>query len=192
VRRYQVGKQADALMLFYLFSAEELREVFESLDYRLTASTIRRTVEYYASRVTHGSSLSRVVHAWVLARLDRRSSWQYFRDALSADVADTQSGTTREGIHLGAMAGTIDIASRCYAGMEVRADALWLNPKLPEQIRRLAFDLTYRDRELSIVVGEKDLRIRMAKGSAGPCDVVMVKKRYVLGPGEELVHHLEG
>jgi HAD superfamily hydrolase (TIGR01509 family) len=190
VRRYQVGKQADALMLFYLFSAEELREVFESLGYHLTPSMIRKTIEYYASRVTHGSSLSRVVHAWVLARLDRASSWQYFREALSADVADTQSGTTREGIHLGAMAGTIDIVGRCYTGLEVRADALWLNPELPEQIRRLAFDLTYRDRALSIVVDEKDVRIRMANGSPGPCNVVVAKRPYVLVPGEELVHPL--
>lgn len=192
VRRYQVGKQADALMLFYLFSAEELREVFESLGYDLTPSMIRKTVGYYASRVTHGSSLSRVVHAWVLARLDRASSWQYFREALSADVADTQSGTTREGIHLGAMAGTVDIAGRCYTGLEVRADALWLNPELPEQIRRLAFDLTYRDRALSIVVDEKDVRIRMADGSPGPCNVVVAKRPYVLVPGEELVHPLGG
>jgi trehalose/maltose hydrolase-like predicted phosphorylase len=128
----------------------------------------------------------------VLARLDRASSWQYFREALSADVADRQSGTTREGIHLGAMAGTIDIVGRCYTGLEVRADALWLNPELPEQIRRLAFDLTYRDRELSIVVDEKDIRIRLADGSSGPCNVVVAKRPYVLDPGEELVHHLEG
>ena len=31
-------------------------------------------------------------------------------------MADTQGGTTKEGIHLGAMAGTIDILQRCYTG----------------------------------------------------------------------------
>jgi trehalose/maltose hydrolase-like predicted phosphorylase len=190
VRRYQVGKQADVLMLLYLLSAEELRVVLELLDYDLTASTIRKTVEYYASRVTHGSSLSRVVHAWVLARLNRVSSWQYFLEALSCDVADTQGGTTREGVHLGAMAGTVDILARCYTGLEVRADSLWLNPELPEEIERLAFDLTYRGRDLAVMLDARRIHIRMADGAPGPCDLIVAKQPYVLAPGEEVVHDL--
>jgi trehalose/maltose hydrolase-like predicted phosphorylase len=190
VRRYQVAKQADVLVLFYLLSAEELRDVLESLGYGLTASSIRKTIEYYASRVTHGSSLSRVVHAWVLARLDRASSWQYFREALLHDIADTQSGTTREGIHLGAMAGTVDILGRCYTGLEVRADALWLNPELPEQLERFAFDLIYRGRNLEITLDARHVRVRMAAGAPGPCDLVVANRRHVLAPGEELAHEL--
>ena len=92
VRRYQVGKQADVLMLLYLLSAEELRAVLGRMGYPLEPETIRTTVEYYAARVTHGSTLSRVVHSWVLARADRRSSWRYFQDALTSDVTDSQGG----------------------------------------------------------------------------------------------------
>ena len=50
VRRYQVSKQADVLMLLYLLSAEELREVLERMGYPLTSRTIRATVDYYAAR----------------------------------------------------------------------------------------------------------------------------------------------
>jgi HAD superfamily hydrolase (TIGR01509 family) len=134
VRRYQVGKQPDVLMLLYLFSAEELRNVLGRLGYDFDADAIRKTVEFYSARVTHGSSLSRVVQAWIAARLDRTSSWQYLSEALEVDVRDVNRGTTREGIHLGAMAGTVDIFERCYPGLEMRADALWLNPALPEEL----------------------------------------------------------
>ena len=65
VRRYQVAKQPDALMTLFLFSAEELRRVLGRLGYGFDANAIRKTIEYYTARVTHGSSLSRVVHAWI-------------------------------------------------------------------------------------------------------------------------------
>jgi trehalose/maltose hydrolase-like predicted phosphorylase len=69
-----------------------------------------------------------VVDAWILARSDRRRSWSAFEAALAADVADTQGGTTAEGIHLGAMAATLDIVQRCYTGLEARDGVLWPNP----------------------------------------------------------------
>jgi len=46
-------------------------------------------------------------------------------------VADIQGGTTPEGIHLGAMAGTVDQIQRCYTGIVTRSDMLLLNPCLP-------------------------------------------------------------
>src|SRR5690606_10499204 len=42
--RYQAVKQADVLMLFFLFSAEELRELFERLGYAFDSSMIPRTI----------------------------------------------------------------------------------------------------------------------------------------------------
>ena len=69
--RYKLSKQADVLMLFYLFSAEELEELFRRLDYPFVYDTIPKNVTYYAARSSHGSTLCRVVHAWVLARSDR-------------------------------------------------------------------------------------------------------------------------
>ena len=47
-----------------------------------------------------------------------------FVEALRSDVADVQGGTTAEGIHLAAMAGTVDVLQRCFAGVETRGDVL--------------------------------------------------------------------
>jgi trehalose/maltose hydrolase-like predicted phosphorylase len=125
--RYRLSKQADVLMLLYLLSAEELRDLFGRLGYPLDAATVARTVEYYLARVAHGSSLSRIAHSWVQARANREQSWQLFTEALGADLADGRGGSTRSGVHLGAMAGTIDLAMRCYTGLETRADVLYLH-----------------------------------------------------------------
>ncbi|MFP3879826.1 MAG: trehalose-phosphatase, partial [Dehalococcoidia bacterium] len=66
--RYKLSKQADVLMLFYLLSADELGELFRRLGYAFEYETIPKNIEYYLKRTAHGSTLSRVVHAWVLAR----------------------------------------------------------------------------------------------------------------------------
>jgi len=183
VRRYQVGKQADVLMLLYLLSAEELRAVMGRMGYPLGPEVIRTTVEYYASRVTHGSSLSRIVHSWVLARADRQASWRYFQDALAADVADSQGGTTREGVHLGAMAGTADILQRCYAGLEVRDEALWLHPLLPPELTRLRFGVLFRGNDITVDVDRHRVRIGAAAGRGGPSTVMVSNEPIVLRPG---------
>ncbi|HSJ97704.1 MAG TPA: beta-phosphoglucomutase family hydrolase, partial [Myxococcota bacterium] len=107
--RYKLSKQPDVLMLFYLFSAESLAQLFERLGYPFGYDTIPRNVAYYDRRSSHGSTLSRVVHAWVLARSDRPRAMRFFSEALQSDVSDIQQGTTAEGVHLGAMAGTIDL-----------------------------------------------------------------------------------
>lgn len=42
------------------------------------------------------------------------------------------------------MAGGLDTLQRCYTGLEMRGDALWLAPRLPDGLRSLDFDVTYR------------------------------------------------
>jgi trehalose/maltose hydrolase-like predicted phosphorylase len=143
--RYKLSKQADVLMLFYLLSADELRELLERLGYRWDPLLIPRNVDYYLQRTSHGSTLSKLVHSWVLARTDRKRSWDYLVEALDSDFTDVQGGTTKEGIHLGAMAGTVDLLQRGFTGLEMREDALWLDPCLPDELTELRFRLRYRD-----------------------------------------------
>jgi len=54
--RYQLSKQSDVLMLFYLLPLGELRALFERLGYRLDADTLTRTVDFYLPRTAHGST----------------------------------------------------------------------------------------------------------------------------------------
>jgi alpha,alpha-trehalase len=188
--RYQVSKQADVLMLFYLLTAEELGELFERLGYGWDGGLIPRSIEYYETRTSHGSTLSRVVQSWLYARRDRERSWDQFSQALHSDVSDVQGGTTPEGIHLGAMAGTIDLVQRCYTGIELRGDALRLNPALPSELGRLAFSLRYRDHSVYLEVTDSQVQISLATSTRPPIDVEVCGDRRRLGPGESATFDL--
>lgn len=167
INRYKVNKQADALMLFYLFSADELVEHFQWLNYPFDPSCIPGNIHYYLDDSTNGSTLSRIVHSWVLTRTDRKRSWQLFKEALESDLMDIQKGTTGEGIHLGAMAGTIDIAQRCFTGIEIRKDVLWFNPLLPDELNGIEFRMRYRSHWLRIAVDHHLLRINIERSYFG-------------------------
>jgi trehalose/maltose hydrolase-like predicted phosphorylase len=185
VNRYKVSKQADVLMLYYLFSPRELHDLLHRLGYRASNDLFRATTDYYLSRTAHGSTLSAVVHAWVLARSDRRASWRFFRDALAGDVHDIQGGTTAEGIHLGAMAGTVDLLQRCYTGLELRQDVLWLAPRLPAPLRRLELELRYRGSQgVRVTVDRRDVRVHVAEGRSDPITIGFRGSLITVGPGE--------
>lgn len=181
---YKLSKQADVLMLFYLFSAEELRAIFTRLGYELPKQLIPRTVHYYLSRSSHGSTLSRLVHSWVTARTDRVQSWSLFAEALESDLSDTQGGTTRTGIHLGAMAGTADMVIRCYGGVETRDDVLRLHPLLPHQLRAASFRLRYRGQPIDVEIAPSHVVLQLQPCAALPIRVCLEDVTRTLTPGE--------
>ncbi len=147
---YQLSKQADVLMLFYLFSVEELKELFGQLGYRFSQKMLHKNVDYYLQRTSGGSSLSQIVHAWVSASIRPKESWHYYNEALLTDIEDLQGATTPEGVHIGAMAGTIDMIQRCYTGLEARADKLHLTPQLPKEIEKIRLKLHYKQQWLCL------------------------------------------
>ena len=182
--RYKASKQADVLMLFYLLRAEELEEIFTRLGYPWQRDTIPRNLAYYQARTSHGSTLSWVVHAWVLSRSNRPESWDLFRAALESDVGDIQGGTTPEGVHLGAMAGTIDLIQRCYAGLEPKADVLCFNPDLPEQLKSIEFRLIYQGRWLDVQIEGRNVVVTADPDGDSPVAVEVGGRLCLLAPGE--------
>jgi alpha,alpha-trehalase len=186
VNRYKASKQADALMLFYLLSADELREVFARMGYRFTPEQIPQTVDYYVHRTSHGSTLSGVVHAWVLARGDRERAMRYFQQVLASDVADIQGGTTAEGIHIAAMAGSIDLLQRCFTGLETRSDRLILNPMWPESLGALRMPIYYRGYRLHLTVIGRSVEISSEPLACPPIEVECRGRVQTLMPGTSL------
>ncbi len=169
--RYKLSKQADVLMLFYLLSPDELQEIFHRLNYPFEDETIPKNIDYYLERTSHGSTLSWLVHAWVLARSKRELSWHLFKEALESDVSDVQGGTTPEGIHLGAMAGTVDLIQRCYTGIETRLDRLQLNPYLPKDLKEMRFDILYRQHWVNLIITRNLLKVSTRQGTAAPIKI---------------------
>jgi trehalose/maltose hydrolase-like predicted phosphorylase len=159
VNRYKASKQADALMLLYLLSATELRELLDRLGYPFMPDQVPEMVDYYLARTSHGSTLSGVVHTWVLARANRDRAMEFFQQALKSDVSDIQGGTTSEGVHLAAMAGTVDLMQRCFTGLETRSNRIILSPYWPESLGVLAVPIHYRGLHLHLRVSGKGVII---------------------------------
>ena len=190
--RYKASKQADALMLFYLFTAEKLQVLLERLGYEWDPEIIPRTIDYYLHRTSHGSTLSWIVHSWVLSRSDRPRAWSMFVKAIQSDVRDIQGGTTPEGIHLGAMAGSVDIIQRAWTGLEIRSRHLRFDPQLPEDIDRLEMRLRYRGHSLEVTVEPEQVEITSLQGEAPPITVQVCDHEIRLEPNASHRFQLPG
>jgi trehalose/maltose hydrolase-like predicted phosphorylase len=189
--RYKIAKQADTVMLFFLFSDEELREIFERLGYDYGSDTAARNIAYYDQRTSHGSTLSFVTHAGVLAALDPESSWERFLVALRSDVDDIQGGTTQEGIHLGVMAGTLEVVQRYYAGTQIRDGVLYFTPRLPSGLDGLSFPLQFRETPLLVTLGGGQLTLAVhPDGASRPIRAGIPGDVRELCPGDRAVFGL--
>ena len=72
---------------------------------------------------------------------------------------DVQGGTAPEGIHLGAIAGTVDVTHRCYTRLEICDDDLWLNPRLLIEIINIKIHIRYRSQLIILTINHREVRI---------------------------------
>jgi trehalose/maltose hydrolase-like predicted phosphorylase len=188
---YKVTKQADTVMLFFLFRDEELREIFGRLGYAYDAGTISRNVTYYDRRTSHGSTLSFVTHAGVLAAIDPESSWERFLVALRSDAEDIQGGTTKEGIHMGVMAGTLDLVQRSYAGTYISDGVLCFDPRLPNRLASLSFSMQFRQTPIQLTLTRDRLTLALhAEGGSRSVRVAVRDDVRKLTVGDRTVFEL--
>ncbi|MBN1647368.1 MAG: HAD-IA family hydrolase [Spirochaetales bacterium] len=132
IYRYQVLKQADAIMAF--FTEPDAWPVADKI----------RTFDYYEALTTGDSSLSACIQGIVAAQLGRKSlAAEYFKKTAFLDLHDIQ-GNTRDGLHLAAAGGTWCLAVYGFAGLDDSGDILQFNPCLPVNWSRLVFTLHYR------------------------------------------------
>ena len=183
---YKLAKQADTVMLFFLFGDDELKRLFERLGYPYPDDTRARNVDYYDERTSHGSTLSFIAHAAVLAGVDPESSWERFLAALESDIGDVQGGTTKEGIHLGVMCGTLDLIQRGYLGSRIRDGVLYFKPRLTDRLDGLSFPMQYRGTPLTVTLQAGELRVAVkGEGLSRPIRVGVGDDVRELCPGDE-------
>lgn len=159
---YKVAKQADTLMTFYNLNHKEVDRILDRLGYYLPEDYLMKNLNYYLERTSHGSTLSRVVHAQ-LANItgNRKLSWDLYLDALTSDYNDIQGGTTAEGIHAGVMAGTVWVALSSFAGLDIHGEFPGFSPALPTHWRKISFSFTFRNNEYECELTPENLRIKV-------------------------------
>jgi trehalose/maltose hydrolase-like predicted phosphorylase len=100
--------------------------------------------------------------------VDRARAVAYFAEALTSDIDDIQGGSAAEGVHLGAMGGTVDLVQRVCTGIEVTGGVLRLDPRLPSGIDRLQMRIRYRGHALDLSLTPEAFNVRSAASGASP------------------------
>ena len=172
-------------MLFFLFPEYELRRLFERLGYEYTPDTARKNIDYYDQRTSHGSTLSLIVHAGVLAGIDPESSWERFLIALESDIGDIQGGTTPEGIHMGVMSGTLDLVQRIFLGTEIRDGVVYFTRGWPTGSTGCRFRCSSVAPPIRVTLEGSELTVvALADGFSPPIRVGVGDEVRELAPGE--------
>lgn len=159
---YKVAKQADALMAFYVLGEEQVKIVLTDLGITPPENLLRENFYYYLNRTSHGSTLSRLVHAYLAHQLgDKNLSWKLYTEALMSDYIDIQGGTTKEGIHAGVMTGTAFFALRAFAGINLDGEGLHLDPKLPSTWRAMHLNLNFKGNRYFFTITPKTISVKV-------------------------------
>ncbi|MFH1655713.1 MAG: glycosyl hydrolase family 65 protein [Candidatus Omnitrophota bacterium] len=169
---YKVAKQADALMIFYLFSRYEIEDLFYRLGYDFDIDILEANYNYYIKRTSHGSTLSKVVHSYLSHLISRsREARHWFLEVLKSDLFDTQGGTTIEGIHTGVIGGSIDIVIKGFAGVNITDEGININPSLPKKWRSLKLKLRYKRNWIYLSITKRKISILLQGKSSIPIEV---------------------
>jgi len=164
---YKVAKQADALMACYVLSGGEIKVILEQLGYHPPQDLLEKNFHYYLQRTSHGSTLSRLVHAFLANEIgEYELSWKLYLDAVRSDFMDIQGGTTKEGIHMGVMTGTALFVLSAYAGLNWIGEQLSLNPRLPSGWNEIRFKLFFRNDAYSFIITSDSMQVRVMDGDS--------------------------
>jgi hypothetical glycosyl hydrolase len=166
VNDMQILKQADVVMLLYLFPELATPEI------------AIKNLEYYESHTIHDSSLSKAIHAIVAARCDKAElAYRFFQEACLIDLGPNP-GSSDEGLHSASLGALWLVTVFGFANASFKEDVLSLEPKLPEQWSELAFPLVYRGRKIDVTLTRE--KITIIKHSGPDLSVRVLAEEFVL------------
>lgn len=183
---YKLAKQADTLMTFYNIDEEDVTSIIMNTGINIPSDYLEKNYNYYLARTSHGSTLSRVVHAY-LANLfgDKNQAGELFFKALESDFTDIQGGTTAEGIHAGVMGGTVLMTITSFAGINFKKDELSIKPQLPENWESLKFNFKFKNHRYYINLTHSQLKIEVKSKKSDPITIDFSNKKIILTPNKK-------
>ena len=151
VRRAQVIKQADVLMLHHLVPDE------------VAGGSLEPNLRYYEPRTAHGSSLSPAIHASLLAR-----QGDFVRALAALDIAsridlDDLTGSTAGGLHIATMGGLWQALVFGFAGVRPRSGRLTIDPHLPPTWEKLDVRVQFRGSRVRVRIEADHLAVHSDK-----------------------------
>ena len=158
--RYDLIKQPDVLLFFFLFGTE-----FDSGE-------LRRNFDYYESRCAHESSLSPAIHSVLAARLgEGRKAFEYVRYASRLDL-DDYNNNTDEGLHITSMAGAWMNLVYGFGGLQSDGECLRFDPVCPEEWKAFSFRIQVGESDiLTVRVSHAHATFSMSSGATAEIEV---------------------
>jgi hypothetical glycosyl hydrolase len=159
VNEMQILKQADVVMLLYLFP-----DLFPS-------DVVSENLDYYEEHTIHDSSLSKAIHAIVAARAgEKTKSYKFFHEASLIDLGPNPSSSD-EGVHAASL-GAIWMATMFgFANVSIKDHRLSLKPNMPSEWTELAFPVIFRGSRLHINLTHDKAVITKVAGDDVPIEL---------------------
>lgn len=148
----KVIKQADVVTWLSLFPEDFSEEILE------------KNWRYYEPRTEHGSSLSACMYAILACRLGMADkAYPFFLKSACADLA----GGGKEwaglvyigGTHPAAAGGAYMTAIEGFAGLDLKAGKIKINPHLPEKWQKMRFNIHYLGKEYQVVITKEKAEV---------------------------------
>ncbi len=161
--RYQVCKQADTVLSYFLFP-----------DYQ-DRKTMENSFLYYEKITTHDSSLSTCVFSIVASMLGmHEKAYTYFGDSAKLDILNTHKNT-KDGIHAANMGGCYMAIVYGFAMLRSEEGMLSLMPYLPPKWKQYRFRVCYQGRRLEICVNKNGCQVTLLEGETLPVRIYTEK-----------------
>jgi alpha,alpha-trehalose phosphorylase len=150
--RKQVVKQADLVLAMHVCGTA------------FTPEQKLANFDYYEALTVRDSSLSASTQAVVAAEVGYLGlAYAYFREAALMDLDDLEHNV-RDGVHIASLAGAWSAAVAGFGGLRDERDALSFKPKLPDEITRLAFRLSYRGATFAVEISPSRATYNLISG----------------------------
>jgi len=142
LNRFQVCKQADTVLAYFLY------EDTQTLD------VMKKSFDYYEKITTHDSSLSTCIFSIIASKLGLlEKAVDYMGDSVYLDLYNTHKNT-KDGIHTANMGGAYMTIVYGLAGLRIKEDGIYLSPLLPVTWKGYKFKIMYEGFEIVIEVDE--------------------------------------
>lgn len=148
----QVLKQADVVMLLYLFP-----DLFST-------EIVKKNLEYYEELTVHDSPISKSIHAIVAARCDyQEESYLLFQEGCSIDLGPNPKSSD-DGIHAASMGANWLVAIFGFANISMDINRLKIDPKLPSNWDKMIFPFLWQGAKLEITIAKKTITVTKEYG----------------------------
>jgi alpha,alpha-trehalose phosphorylase len=165
--RKQVVKQADLVLALHMCGDE------------FTPEQKARNVNYYEALTVRDSSLSACTQAVMAAEVGHLElAYDYFAEAALTDLHDLHDNV-QNGLHIASLAGSWLACVAGFGGMRDHNGKLTFAPRLPEELTKIAFRMSYRGSRIGVEVRPERAAYRLFAGES--LDLTHHGKQFTLG-----------